>query len=59
MTRADNIRSLSDEELALRIARIMLKLQALILQKHKFLKNDEVWLQKLVLESLQKPVEED
>jgi len=58
MTRADNIRSMNDEELALKLARLLLRMQSLC-WKNKWWTAGEEALQKVVLEAIQMPMEEE
>ena len=58
MTRADNIRSMNDEKLALKIAEVMLGMQKLN-QENKVWDKGLIALQKVVLESIQMPMEEE
>lgn len=57
MTRADEIRSMTDEELAKKLAKILFEAQNLYLRRKRL--PDKERLVAYVLEAIQKPVEED
>ena len=57
MTRADRIRAMTDEELAVKLSNMFMNLQSLFL-KDKWLPKEEKLID-YVLESLQKPANED